>query len=390
MDGSGALLICGSHTAASSNHNHPRLMGQSALHSSLQDLSHIRHSSPYHGADLTALAGTGVGVGAGVGTGFQTQQDDDMFDDHGADDWDGGDDYYDNQQQDAPPHGATSDAMWMGTPAKPIQAAPVLAGLAGTDVMRATKPRKERVHKDMFAQLDPHQVVSGSREARRGKTYKIPPALLQPPPVTPSLDYLYADVKPSNASMFLTSGAVPEKGLFDGSLLPILALKRKILRQARLVSARMSRNNNLLHEEDEAAVPYQNLHLGGAAVNLSRAEEQWAQDYADYGSDGGGDFGGGGGDDDDYDDTHSAPAGGAFAGEDRPVLLNGARRLSGLSQAENAAWEDQEDASEEEALARRVAMVLNEDMNQSTRTSYESICQKYIDNFNQGAHLFAK
>jgi len=46
--------------------------------------------------------------------------------------------------------------------------------------------------------------------------------------------------------------------------------------------------------------------------------------------------------------------------------------------------------SEEEALAQRVQNVLNEDLNQSTRTTYESICQKYIDNFSKGAHLFAK
>lgn len=333
---------------------------QSALNSNLQDLSHIRHSSPFREADIAPQ--------------------DDMYDDHGGDDWGGGGDDYDGYDQQDAAAGSSSEPMVLGTPSKgPTQANFVVAGAAHP----AKAPvRKERVHKDMFAQLDPHQVVSGSREARRGKTYKIPTALLQPPPVSPSLDYLYEDCKPSNAALLLTTGAVPAKGLFDSSLLPILALKRKQLRQARLASARQDRNNVHAAEEPEAG-PYQNLHLNGsgAAVNVSHVEEQWEQDYADFGSDGGGDFGDNfGGGDDDYEGPSESVA------ENGAALLTGARRLSGMPAAEEH-WED---LTEEEALARRVAMVLNEDMNQSTRTSYESICQKYIDNFNQGAHLFAK
>jgi hypothetical protein len=57
---------------------------------------------------------------------------------------------------------------------------------------------------------------------------------------------------------------------------------------------------------------------------------------------------------------------------------------------EHAPGDDFLQETEEEQLARRVASVLNDELNQSTRTSYESICQKYIDNFNQGANLFAK
>ncbi len=135
---------------------------------------------------------------------------------------------------------------------------------------------------------------------------------------------------------------------------------------------------------------YQNLHLRlgglessvarieqgvqGMLQNLSRVEEMWTQDYDDdnFDNGGGGDYHmDDGGDDYEAPDNHPSDRAG-------DVLSTGAN---------GADWAEE---TEEEALARRVANVLNEDLNQSNRSSYESICQKYIDNFNQGAHMFAK
>lgn len=144
---------------------------------------------------------------------------------------------------------------------------------------------------------------------------------------------------------------------------------------------------------DTAAEPmqYQNLHLAlnglersmgrmeASLQNVSRVEEMWTQDYHDNF-----DSGGGGGDYpmDDGGDDYDAPDN---HGTDRAGDV-----LATAGSSEGADGADWAEETEEEALARRVANVLNEDLNQSNRTSYESICQKYIDNFNQGAHMFAK
>jgi hypothetical protein len=240
--------------------------------------------------------------------------------------------------------------------------------------------------KDMFAQLDPHLVVSGSREARRGKTYKVPAGLLRvaPNPSALRVDHLYADYKQSSAEVLLTTGAIPMKGLFNPALLPILQAKRKEVRRARMASMRLQRGAAALAGSPEhAEMQYQNLHLtSGAALNASRHEELWSQDYADY--DDAGDFGGDGGDDFDAQELGNSDAI-TFA----PRGSNAAD-FAGGEMGEHAPGDDFLQETEEEQLARRVASVLNDELNQSTRTSYESICQKYIDNFNQGANLFAK
>jgi hypothetical protein len=243
----------------------------------------------------------------------------------------------------------------------------------------------------MFAQLDPHLVVAGSREARRDKTYKVPAALLRvaPNPSALRVDHLYADYKQSSAEVLLTTGAVPMKGLFNPALLPILQAKRKAVRRARMAQMRLQRGAvamAMAGSPEHVDMPYQNLRLssGAAGLNASRHEELWSQDYADY-DDAGGDFGGDGGDDFDAQDL-----GGSDAINFAPRGSNAADLAGGDMGDHNVAGDDFLQETEEEQLARRVASVLNDELNQSTRTSYESICQKYIDNFNQGANLFAK
>lgn len=324
-----------------------------------------------------------------------------MYGDDGGGDWGGGDDDYDGYNgNDDPvadpfPYADTSAPMTLGTPTKTAQPAPVLAvPVATSSSSGGAVKRRAAPLKDMFAQLDPHQAQTNSREARRGKTYKLPLSLTKPPQnlAERSLDHLYADVKATNTAVFLNTGAVPAKGLFDTSLLPILHLKRKQIRQARLATIRANHAAGVISQtgEGEAEEPtqYQNLHLSLGQVNLSaiantsRVEELWSQDYADDG-DFGGDYGGG----DDYDGPDEPAAGDrdARVGD----VLSAAVETGGdhFGGGDGAEWTEE---SEEEALARRVANVLNEELNQSSRGSYESICQKYIDNFNQGAHLFAK
>ena len=397
VDGSGALLLCGSYPTTSTG----------ARFQPSNDRSSLQNS--FH-------ANTSFEAGANAGA-----HDMDMFgDDGGGDHWgDGGGDDYDGYNgeghgaedvvADPFPYANTSAPMTLGTPAKASQPLTTVSAVpqasSSSSTNNVTSKRRAAPLKDMYAQLDPHQAVTTSKEARRGKTYKIPLALSKPPrnPAEPSLDHLYADIKVTNTATFLRSGAVPAKGLFDTSLLPILQLKRKQVRQARLASIRTSRaagvnplvdaagNAEYEHVANGEPMQYQNLHLRlgglestvtrmeqnlqGVLQNLSRVEEMWTQDYDDDNFDnGGGDYHmDDGGDDYEAPDSHASDRAGDV-----------------LSTAHGAGGADWAEETEEEALARRVANVLNEDLNQSNRSSYESICQKYIDNFNQGAHMFAK
>lgn len=387
VDGSGALLLCGSYPTASTG---ARFQPSSSDRSSLQNSFHATSFQ----AESAAQA-----------------QDMDMYGDDGGGDWGGGDDDYDGYNgHDDPvadpfPYADTSAPMTLGTPAKAPQPTSAVAAPVATSSSSSssgTVKRRAAPSKDMFAQLDPHQAQTNSREARRGKTYKLPLSLTKPPQnmAERGLDHLYADMKVTNTAAFLSTGAVPSKGLFDTSLLPILQLKRKQIRQARLAVIRANHAAGVVPQATtqdgdrdgdlNEPVQYQNLHLSlgqaniSAIANTSRVEELWSQDYADDG-DFGGDYGGG----DDYDgpDDHAAGDRNAFGATVGDVLNAAAEAGGDHFGGGGADWAEE---SEEEALARRVANVLNEELNQSTRGSYESICQKYIDNFNQGAHLFAK
>lgn len=385
VDGSGALLLCGSYPTSSTGARFQPSSDRSSLQNSF-------HATSFHATSFHAEPATEA-------------QDMDMYGDDGGGDWGGGDDDYDGYNcNDDPvaepfPHTDTSAPMTLGTPAKAPQPMSVVAAAvsASSSSSGGVVKRRAAPLKDVFAQLDPHQAQTNSREARRGKTYKLPLSLTKPPQnmVERGLDHLYADMKVTNTAAFLSTGAVPSKGLFDTSLLPILQLKRKQIRQARLVAIRANHAAGAVPHlngdgELEELMQYQNLHLSlgqaniSAIVNTSRVEELWSQDYADDG-DFGGDYGGG----DDYDgpDDHAGGDRNAF-GATVGDVLDAAAEAGGDHFGGGGAGCAEE--SEEEALARRVANVLNEELNQSTRGSYESICQKYIDNFNQGAHLFAK
>lgn len=338
---------------------------RASLQNSFQEHSGIQQTNSFH-ADAAAASAV----------------DGDYFDDHdnGGGGWDDGDDYAPTVPESDPAAGALAPSAAPGTP--PRQTA------ATVPAAKAVTKKASAPFKDMFAQLDPHIVVAGSREARRGKTYKIPAALerVAPNPSALRVEHLYADVKKSHADTFCATGVLPAKGLFNAALLKVLQARRKQVRRERMLQMRQQR---LLagaeQREDGEAVPYQNLLLGGGAVamNLSRHEELWSRDYADDGDDygaAGGDFGDDGADG--YED-------GQLAGVEAVGEFASRRSLGGNEQA-GVGFDDFQQETEEESLARRVAMVLNDELNQSTRTSYESICQKYIDNFNQGAHLFAK
>jgi hypothetical protein len=375
VDGSGALLICGSLPTSSNQGRLSSASARSSLLNSFQEHSRIHNTSSFH-------ADAPMSVADDEGGYFDDGND-------AGDDWGyggGGDDHSTHcPVRSAPP------------PGSPVRTGGSSAGPHAPGVLLSKVPPKKAAApaKDVFAQLDPHIVVSGSREARRAKTYKVPTALqrgVAPNPAAPRTEHLYADFKRSNADLLRDNGSVPAKGLFNSSLLPLLQAKRKQVRRAHMLYLRQQR---LLRGEGdvvEGAVQYQNLHMAGAGnLNVSRHEELWSQDY-DY-DDGDNDVGGGFGDDGGANDgfQYPADAGGADmgAGADPPYSSRRASGGGGVFGGDGDADGYMEE-TEEEALARRVALVLNDELNQSNRTSYESICQKYIANFNQGADVFAR
>ena len=241
----------------------------------------------------------------------------------------------------------------------------------------ASKPFAKPVFRDMFKQLDPHQIIPGSKEVRKGKTYKIPIALLKPQDKKSTLDLLYSNAHDNTISL-LQSNTLPTKGLFDHNLMPILKIKRKLIRQARLSAIKEQVNTNddaMDINPINSSTRYQNfdINIASNANETSRVEQLWIADYGDDNND------------DVYDDN-----------VDNDMMDHGEYDHEPLSFPNHYAGEDQhyEDIdyvyNEEEELARRLQNVLNEDLNKSNRNSYESICQQYINEFNRGADLFAR
>ena len=405
VDASGALLICGAFPASTTStlmngqrSNRPSMLSNYGNNNNEQQLSRIHdNNNSFHGMDddHTALAGSSSA----------TTKQNVLRDSFAGDDHDDGGDAYGAGWANDGPDDDYEGFQTIDEAAQPMQIATPAKG-QGPNQHSAAKANKAaapaRIRKDMFAQLDPHQPASTtSRAVRKGKTYKVPSALLQPRVgAEPRLEFLYEGVQQdNNLETLLSTGAVPSKGLFDSSLFPLLQLKRKMVRQARMANMREQQQKLIPldnHSGDEATEQFQNLRLHqqvNNGANESRVEELWTQDYADYHSDGGGDYGGfadngaGADDVDDYEGQSSNVNNGAAAFGDAAVGLSGGLGGEGHDFEDNWGFP----LSEEEELARRVASVLSEDMNQqSTRSTYENICQKYIDNFNQGAHMFAK
>ena len=326
----------------------------------------------------------------------------------------------------AQPQGTqTGLAMAMSTPTKgpALPAAPAAA--------RSTKPQR-----DVFAQLDPHKVVPGSRAVRKGKTFKIPAALKLSQEERRALNAerlvqsccagslgVRKDTDPSEAAAEMRElglagiAPIPVKGLLNPALLPILQERRKQARREQLEAIRA------------AQVQHQPGQVGHAA-NAS-LHEIWQQDYAHAGSSsssgpegtlagtasegglGGEDYyygnddlddGFGGEDADDYADhamgegecpsaTSANAAEDAFAGLEGMIQDShyraGAGEGGGLFGSEGG----REEEDEEEQLRHRVENVLNESLRHGEQMgagSYEAICRKYIDHFNRGAHVYAK
>lgn len=245
-------------------------------------------------------------------------------------------------------------------------------------------PSKQVVFRDMFKQLDPHQIIPGSKEVRKGKTYKIPISLLKPQEKQSRLDLLYyKDSSHDNSTLsLLQSNTLPSKGLFDQNLMPILKLKRKLIRQARLAAINSSeemlnKSNNMEINPINSTTRYQNLDsnlISNVNDTSTRVEQLWMADYGDNNNEGY----------DDIDDDHDMIDHATGEYDHEPISIP--------NQFEDNQYGGDIDYvyDEEEELARRLQNVLNEDLNKSNRNSYESICQQYINDFNRGADLFAR
>jgi len=240
------------------------------------------------------------------------------------------------------------------------------------------RPPQQQQHpsKDWFAQLDPHQVaVEGSKEIRKGKTYKVPDRLLHPTLLSDAVFvYPYCIDDPAGDQMqsLLRLHQVPRRGLFDVTLAPILSLRRRLLRAERAGtvtaagnretagSAKQQQQQLRSSDEDRRLDRLRSAVEGGG----DEMEQLWTNDFADTGGD----------NDEEEDDGYPAD-----------VLEDGAVPVQG-----NEGGSDDYVTNEEDELARRLEKVLSDDLSSSSRSSYESICQQYISDFNKGADLFAR
>lgn len=238
---------------------------------------------------------------------------------------------------------------------------------ASSNLFSSERPQQQQPSKDWFAQLDPHQAVEGSKEIRKGKNYKVPDRLLHPKLSDAVFVYPYIDHAEDEVQSLLRLNQVPRRGLFDVTLEPILRLRKR----------------SLLRLERERAVAVGNREGSGSAkskqqqLSLSdeggdEMEQLWTNDFANMG-------------DDEEDDVYPTEA------------LEARDKLADFKSFEIGAAPAQEDevgsdyvSNEEDELARRLEKVLSDDLSSSSRSSYESICQQYISDFNKGADLFAR
>jgi len=237
---------------------------------------------------------------------------------------------------------------------------------------RAATPRKvsapthvltsKRLHppsKDWFAQLDPYQSCEGSKEIQKRKNYKVPQKLLHPPTMSDAVPaYPYIDHAGDKIQSLLRLNQLPSKGLFDLNLAHILRLRRRSLRRERVTGSReLSSPVDIMMDTDR-------LHSSEEVGN--EMEQLWTDDFDDIVDEDG------------------------CSNDILEVRDNSTDFQSTHGCEDGVAQEDELGSNEDDELARRLEKVLSDDLSSSSRTSYESICQQYISDFNSGADLFAR
>ncbi len=246
----------------------------------------------------------------------------------------------------------------------PVNQLPSVNGIPSMQQsMQSSKKSVSAPQQRTYVMLDPHVVVPGSRAARKGRPYKIPPALLDS---TYELDYPATVIQDLESKSILWTGAVPTRGLSNLALLPLLKLKRKLHRK-RLDEAEkkgdfeyianQSMQKHLWEEPQTGLDDIQDDVGHDDQLAVEHQEEQEMEIM--YGAN---DFG-----DVEYD---------VCVHEDEKFAVPG------------MGPDDQYFAEEE--LARRVDAALSEDLHRNNGQSYEMICKQYIEGFHRGANAFAR
>lgn len=225
-------------------------------------------------------------------------------------------------------------------------------------------PQQQQPSKDWFAQLDPHQAVEGSKEIRKGKNYKVPDRLLHPKLSDAVFVYPYIDHAEDEVQSLLRLNQVPRRGLFDVTLAPILKLRKRSL--LRLERERVVAAGNP-EDSGSSKSKQQQQQLSLSDEGGDEMEQLWTNDFATMG-------------DDEEDDVYPT----------EPLEADFQSFEIGAAPAQEDEVGSDYASNEEDELARRLEKVLSDDLSSSSRSSYESICQQYISDFNKGADLFAR
>lgn len=251
---------------------------------------------------------------------------------------------------------------------------------ASSSLFSSERPQQQQQpSKDWFAQLDPHQSVEGSKEIRKGKNYKVPGRLLHPKLSDAVFVYPYIDHAEDEVQSLLRLNQVPRRGLFDVTLAPILRLRKRSLyrleRERAVAAGNREGSGSTKSKQQQLSLSDEDRRLDRLWTSEEGGDEMeqlWTNDFANMGDD-----------EEDY----------VYPTEE----LEARDKLADFRSFEIGAAPAQEDevgsdyvSNEEDELARRLEKVLSDDLSSSSRSSYESICQQYISDFNKGADLFAR
>ena len=276
----------------------------------------------------------------------------------------------------------------------------------------STKAAKQVTNKNAMSLLDPYDVTKGSKPAKKGRPYKIPPAdgpFSQTSIATALASGDAARVQEClhRIAMFGTAAApheaydqylyggkaVPQAGLANRLFAPVLKLRRDAAAAgssskgtgaaaaAREREASHGRGADFFLYKDPATSSDEALGIGAGADAVDDV-------YDDDDNDDGGFWG----DDHDYDVPPSQDAGsgsdpGADVGLDvddaRPAHLRGRDMPRGAEPFD--IFQDVDDD-----MVRRVEEALNEGLSSSQGATYEAICRQHIDNFMRGAEAYAR
>ncbi len=285
-----------------------------------------------------------------------------MVQDHHEPIFDNGDDHFGYADDGGANYDWNDNGAAVEEPLKPVGATNPTAQISAKQNVNypQSKPAKAKA----FELLDPHQVVNGSRPAKKGRPFKMP-KINSGDEFASKQSFLDSLSKKRDGMNDFMERNIPLKGLFEPSLMPLLQLKRKIVRRQRL-----EKYHQNAAEAVENLDPARFLHpLDQSAWD----EPEYVNDYI-----GGGDMGGM---DNYYDDHHDAPV------YDVPEPLDDNYATDRvLFPTDDIAAE----IAEEEELHRRVDAALNEELNKSKANSYEMICRQYIEGFHRGANAFAR